>query len=85
MEASADRSFERITKANGTRYDRLPERGDPLNRDDDVALAHADLLPVQQLARLDEEMRRSTTDVLPTRLAAKLWEARADPTVGDDP
>ncbi len=34
---------------------------------------------------MDEEMRRSTTSSLPSRLAAKLWAARADPSVGDDP
>ncbi len=33
---------------------------------------------------MDEEMRRSAANALPTRLAAKLWKARTDPTVGDD-
>lgn len=32
-----------------------------------------------------DEMRRSTTSALPTHLAAKLWQARTDPTVGDNP
>jgi hypothetical protein len=50
-----------------------------------VALAHGDLLPLQQLARMDGDIRRSTTSALPTRLAAKLWRARSDPTVGDNP
>ena len=48
-------------------------------------LAHGDLLPIQQLARMDEDMLRSTTNALPTRLAAKLWRARTDESVGDDP
>ncbi|NUB91503.1 hypothetical protein HT576_10805 [Haloterrigena sp. SYSU A121-1] len=79
-----DNRLERITKTDDEPYYRLPEHEDPLNRDD-VALAHGDLLPIQQLARMDADMRRATADALPTRLAAKLWEARADPTVGDDP
>ncbi|ELZ14086.1 hypothetical protein C477_21240 [Haloterrigena salina JCM 13891] len=76
--------LERITKTDNEPYYRLPDHEDPLNRDD-VALAHGDLLPIQQLARMDADMRRATADALPTRLAAKLWQARADPTVGDDP
>ena len=76
--------LEKLTKDDGRTYYRLPDRDDPLHRAD-TALAHGDLLPIQQLARLDEEMRRSATNALPTRLAAALWEARADPTVGDDP
>ncbi|WP_394328086.1 hypothetical protein [Halostagnicola kamekurae] len=34
---------------------------------------------------MDEDMRRSTTSSLPSRLAAKLWRARTDDAVGDDP
>ncbi|AHG02388.1 hypothetical protein HALLA_21015 (plasmid) [Halostagnicola larsenii XH-48] len=30
-------------------------------------------------------MRRSAANALPTRLAAKLWKARVDDSVGDDP
>jgi len=30
-------------------------------------------------------MLRSTTSSLPSRLAASLWKARVDPTVGDNP
>ncbi|QRV15784.1 hypothetical protein JMJ58_02455 [Haloterrigena salifodinae] len=79
-----DGRLERITKTDNRPYYRLPDHEDPLNRDD-VTLAHGDLLPIQQLARMDTDMRRATADALPTRLAARLWEARADPTVGDDP
>ncbi|WP_049893087.1 hypothetical protein [Natronococcus jeotgali] len=75
--------LERFTKSDGTYY-RLPDAEDPLDRTE-ATLAHGDLLPIQQLARLDEDMRRSTTNALPTRLAAKLWKARTDSTVGDDP
>ncbi|MHC3439806.1 hypothetical protein ACYJ1Y_17370 [Natrialbaceae archaeon A-gly3] len=78
-------TLERITKADGHTYYRLPEQADPLARGGEVTLAYGDLLPIQQLARMDEEMLRSTTSALPTRLAAKLWRARTDSSVGDDP
>ncbi|MFD1562805.1 hypothetical protein ACFR99_04505 [Haloarchaeobius amylolyticus] len=77
--------LERITKADGHTYYRLPESDDPLDRGGNVALAHGDLLPIQQLARMDEEMLRSTANALPTRLAAKLWKARTDSSIGDNP
>ena len=83
LELNAD-YLERLTKSDGHTYYRLPDADDPLDRTD-TKLAHGDLLPIQQLARLDEDMRRSTTNALPTRLAAKLWQARTDSTVGDDP
>ncbi|ELY54919.1 hypothetical protein C491_17519 [Natronococcus amylolyticus DSM 10524] len=79
-----DDYLERLTKSDGRSYFRLPDSDDPLDRTD-TTLAHGDLLPIQQLARLDDDMRRSTTNALPTRLAAKLWQARTDSTVGDDP
>ncbi|AXR79893.1 hypothetical protein [Natrarchaeobaculum sulfurireducens] len=81
----ADGRLERISKDDGRSYFRLPESDDPLDRGGSVSLAHGDLLPIQQLARMDEEMLRSTTSALPSRLAAKLWKARVDPSVGDDP
>ena len=80
-----DDRLERVRKDDGDRYLRLPERDDPLGRGGDVTLAHGDLLPFQQLARLDDDMLRSTTSALPTRLAVALWRARTDPTVGDNP
>jgi cell division septum initiation protein DivIVA len=83
LELDAD-YLERLTKSDGHAYYRLPDSDDPLDRTD-TKLAHGDLLPIQQLARLDEDMRRSTTNSLPTRLAAKLWKARTDSTIGDDP
>ncbi|WP_255681442.1 hypothetical protein [Natrinema sp. SYSU A 869] len=77
--------LEKFTKDDGRPYYRVPDSSDPLDGTDTVALAHGDLLPIQQLARMDADMRRSTANSLPTRLAAKLWQARTDPTVGDDP
>ncbi|ELY45783.1 hypothetical protein [Natronorubrum tibetense] len=83
LDVRGDR-LERITKDDGRTYFRLPEHTDPLDRSD-VSLAYGDLLPIQQLARVDDDMLRSTTNALPTRLAAKLWSARTDSSVGDDP
>ncbi|WP_242695390.1 hypothetical protein [Halomontanus rarus] len=77
--------LEKIEKDDGETYFRLPDSADPLGRGGNVALAHGDLLPIQQLAKMDDDMLRSTTNALPSRLAAKLWNARTDPTVGDDP
>lgn len=79
-----DGRLERLTKADGTQYYRLPDQTDPLERGS-VSLAYGDLLPIQQLGRMDDEMLRSTANALPTRLAAKLWKARVDPNVGDNP
>ncbi|SDJ67954.1 hypothetical protein [Natronorubrum texcoconense] len=79
-----DGRLERITKDDGRAYFRLPDTADPLDGTN-TTLAYGDLLPIQQLARMDEDMLRSTTNALPTRLAAKLWKARTDSSVGDDP
>ncbi|NUC74815.1 hypothetical protein HTZ84_21360 [Haloterrigena sp. SYSU A558-1] len=81
----ADGRLERIEKDDGNAYYRLPESADPLERGGDVSLAFGDLLPIQQLARMDDDRRRAAANSLPTRLAAKLWQARTDPSVGDDP
>ncbi len=80
-----DNKLEKLTKDDGKQYFRLPNGEDPLDRGGQIQLAHGDLLPVQQLARLDEDLLRSTTSSRPARLAAKLWKARADDTVGDNP
>ncbi len=77
--------LERFTKDDGRTYVRLPDHDDPLERGGSPTLTHGDLLPIQQLARMDEEMLRSTTNALPTRLAATLWKARVDSSVGDTP
>ncbi len=81
----ADGRLERISKDDGRQYFRLPESDDPLERGGSVALAHADLLPIQQLAKLDDDMLHATTSSLPSRLAATLWKARTDPGIGDNP
>jgi len=79
-----DSHLEQITKDDGQQYFRLPEQADPLERGE-VSLAYGDLLPIQQLARMDDDMLRSAANALPTRLAAKLWQARTDSSVGDNP
>lgn len=84
IDVDGDR-LEQITKADGRTYYRIPKSEDPLDRGGSATLAHGDLLPIQQLARMDEEMLRSTSNTLPTRLAAMLWKARTDPSVGDNP
>ncbi|SEU04874.1 hypothetical protein SAMN04488694_1325 [Natrinema hispanicum] len=56
-----------------------------LSRNDRNHLLFSRGQPIQQLSRMDEEMPRSTANALPTRLAAKLWKARADSSVGDNP
>ncbi|SDD65724.1 hypothetical protein [Natrinema hispanicum] len=80
-----DGRLERIQKDDGESYFRLPESDDPLECDGNVSLSYGDLLPLQQLAKMDEDMLRATTSALPSRLAAKLWKARTDPAVGDNP
>ncbi|ELY63501.1 hypothetical protein C489_18866 [Natrinema versiforme JCM 10478] len=74
---------------------RGPSQDSPINRCEPpgherstptkTTLAHSDLLPIQQLARLDDDMLQSTTNALPTRLAARLWKARTDQSIGDNP
>jgi len=68
-------TVERISKDDGE-YIRLPAESDPLDRGGGVALAHGDLLPIQQLAQLDETALQSVADARPDRLAAQVWEAR---------
>jgi len=71
-------TVERITKDDGE-YIRLPAECDPLDRDGSVTLAHGDLLPIQQLAQLDEQTLQSVADARPDRLAAHVWQARQEP------
>ncbi|WP_123539418.1 coiled-coil domain-containing protein [Halosimplex salinum] len=70
-------TVERISKDDG-KYVRMPAESDPLERGDGVSLAHGDLLPIQQLAQLDEETLQSVTDARPDRLAAQVWQARQE-------
>jgi DNA repair exonuclease SbcCD ATPase subunit len=67
---------ERFTDEDGQEWARLPGEADPLDRSSGAQLAISDLLPIQQLARMDDEMLRSSTPSLPAQLAAKAWRER---------
>lgn len=76
LEVDGDQ-IERITKDDGRRFARLPDEADPLG-DGSIRIAHADLLPVQQLSRLDDDMLDSHTNKLPDALAARVWRELED-------
>ncbi len=80
----ADNHLEQIAKEGGAYY-RMPNSDDPLDRGGSVQLATGDLLPIQQLARMDDDMLHSATSSLPARLAVKLWQRWEDDTSHDEP
>lgn len=65
--------LERFEKSEGTHI-RVPNGDDPLDRGGKTQLATADLLPIQQLARLDDEILASKQR--PRELAARVWRTR---------
>ncbi|WP_227357286.1 hypothetical protein [Haladaptatus salinisoli] len=69
-------TLERITKDDGNTYFRLPGEEDALGRGGAVAHSTADLLPIQRLARYDDEMLASVTNRKPDELAGKVWRER---------
>ncbi|WP_458208945.1 hypothetical protein [Haladaptatus sp. NG-SE-30] len=71
-------TLERITKDDGQTYFRLPGEEDALDRGGTVAHSTADLLPLQRLARYDDEMLASVTNRKPDELASKAWRERDD-------
>lgn len=75
LDVDGDR-LERFTGDDGLEYFRLPGTSDPLARSGTSKLAQGDLLPIQQLSRLDDDMLRATTSSLPPRLAARVWRER---------
>jgi hypothetical protein len=64
---------ERFEKESGSHV-RLPGSDDALERGGSTTLAHADLLPIQQLAQLDDDMLAS--EARPVQLAVKVWRER---------
>ncbi|NEU59198.1 hypothetical protein [Halorussus sp. MSC15.2] len=78
LDVDGDR-VERITKDDDNQYARLPGEEDALNRGGTVAHSTADLLPIQRLARYDDEMLASVTNRKPDELAAKAWRERDNP------
>ncbi|WP_135855308.1 DNA adenine methylase [Halorussus salinus] len=65
-------------KRHGQRKVREREE-DALDRGGAVAHSTADLLPLQRLARYDDEMLASVTNRKPDELTAKAWRERDDP------
>ncbi len=72
LEVDTDR-VEKFTKDDGETYARIPGGEDPLNRGGEPALTTGDLLPIQQLARMDDDMLHSAASSKPVRLAAEVW------------
>lgn len=72
----SDGQLERITKDDGQHYYRAPGSEDGLQRGGGVAHSTADLLPLQRLARYDDEMLASVAKTRPDELAAKAWRQR---------
>ncbi|RBI59786.1 hypothetical protein DMJ13_22015 [halophilic archaeon] len=70
--------LERITKDDGKHYFRVPGEDDALDRGGAVAHATVDLLPIQRLARYDDEMLASVSNRKPDKLAGKAWRERDD-------
>lgn len=72
LEVDTDR-IEKFTKDDGDAHARIPGGDDPLDRGGEPALTTGDLLPIQQLARMDDDMFHSTASSKPVRLAAEVW------------
>ena len=68
--------LERITKDDGKTYFRLPGEDNALGRGGSVVHSTAGLLPLQRLARYDDEMLASVTNRKPDELASKAWRER---------
>lgn len=67
---------ERFAGDDDRDYARLPGEADPLERSGTSALATADLLPIQQLAQMDDDMLANATSKRPDYIAAKVWDER---------
>ncbi|WP_084802726.1 hypothetical protein [Halorientalis sp. IM1011] len=76
-----DDRLERITDDDGTTWVRLPDHEDPLDRGSDT-LPTADLLPIQQLARLDDDTLASATNTRADYIAAQVWAERTTHSPG---
>jgi len=71
----AEGRVERFQKEDGS-FARLPGAKDTLQRGGSTTLANSDLLPIQQLARMDEDMIRANVNTVQARLAIKVWKER---------
>jgi hypothetical protein len=81
LDVDGDR-IETFTGDDDTTYARLPNGTDPLERSGTTPLATADLLPIQQLARMDEDMLARATNTRPDYIAAKVWAKRGQHSPG---
>lgn len=77
LDVDTDR-VEKFTKDDGQAYARIPGGEDPLGRGGEPALTPGDLLPIQQLGRMDDDMLHSAASSKPVRLAAEVWRDRND-------
>jgi uncharacterized coiled-coil protein SlyX len=68
--------LERFSDDEGTEWVRLPDHEDPLERSGTTPLPTADLLPIQQLARMDNQLLSTATSRRADYLAAKAWAER---------
>jgi len=83
MIAVPEGRLEKITKEDGESYYRIPGADDlVVGTSGEVTTAVEDLLPIQQLARLDEDMIRAHVSSTPQRLAIALWQEREAGRVG---
>jgi uncharacterized coiled-coil protein SlyX len=73
-----DDRLERFTDDDNTQWVRLPDHEDPLYRSGTPRLTAADLLPIQQLARMDDQLLSNATGRRADYLAAKAWAERGD-------
>jgi len=78
LDVAGDR-LEKLRKEDGE-YIRIPEIEDPLDRGGTTRISYSDLLPIQQLSRMDDDLLQSSTSDQPSRLAAKLWHEREEDT-----
>lgn len=75
LDVSGDR-LEQFENDESDEFVRIPGEEDPLGRSGEHVLSDADLLPIQQLARLDDDMLAN--EARPVQLAVKAWQNRDD-------
>ncbi|MCT9098175.1 hypothetical protein [Haloarchaeobius sp. HME9146] len=81
LDVDGDR-LERFTGDTGMEWVRLPDSTDPLDRSGTTTLPAADLLPIQQLAWMDEDLLASAASKRADYIAAKVWAERGKHTPG---
>lgn len=74
----ANGEVEFVDGDDGDEYARLPGSADPLERSCESVLATGDLLPIQQLARMEDDTLASATSKRSDFAAAKIWQKRGE-------